>query len=370
MPTSVSPPALVFLVLKVPLAGPFPQRPEILVEYPLSMGDYAGKKEIRRFRRFHGYDYSRGAAFFISIVTNPRRRLFGEIVGAKLRQTPLGQAVARRLGELNLAPGIRLFNSVVMPDHVHLQLHLCAGLPEPLITLGRAIGRFKSLCAKDFHELTGQSGSLWQAGYHDWLCQSAEMIAAVNRYIDYNPLKYELRYNQPAFLALREPLAAWRLSSDEFWRGIGAVELLDGETPLIALRISRKLSPRQIDDAVARILRRAGDFVFVGGWISPGEKAVRDRLLEAPAGKIIQILPSAMPHDYKVGSRWLAAIRDRRAAIIARGNSAVEFSRAACLEVNAEAAQLARQALPSGEAGAPPRRGKAIYWRPEGPRVV
>ena len=69
------------------------------------MGDYAGKKEIRRFRRFHGYDYSRGAAFFISIVTNPRRRLFGEIVGAKLRQTPLGQAVARRLGAARQSTG-------------------------------------------------------------------------------------------------------------------------------------------------------------------------------------------------------------------------------------------------------------------------
>ena len=34
------------------------------------------EKEIRRFRRFRGYDYSRGAAIFITIVTNPRRRLF------------------------------------------------------------------------------------------------------------------------------------------------------------------------------------------------------------------------------------------------------------------------------------------------------
>ena len=40
-----------------------------------------GKKEIRRYRRFYGYDYSRGAALFITIVTSPRRRLFGQIVG-------------------------------------------------------------------------------------------------------------------------------------------------------------------------------------------------------------------------------------------------------------------------------------------------
>lgn len=364
------------------------------------------KPEIRHFRRYRGYDYSRGAALFITIVTNPRRRLFGKIVDAKLQKTQLGLAVGRRIVEMGQMPGIRLFNSVVMPDHVHLQLHLRAGLSEPLVVLGRAIGAFKSLCAKDFHELTGESGSLWQQGYHDWICQSAEMTAAVNRYIDYNPLKYELRYNQPEFLAIREPLSAWRISADEFWRGIGAVELLDGDSPFIALRISRKLSVRQVEEAVARIRRRVGDYVFVGGWISLGEKAVRDMLLAEPKGRIIQILPSAMPHDYKAGSLWLGAIRGRRAAIIARGNSEVEFSRAACLEVNEAAARMAvaaqagiltTQALSSGQ-GAPQASrhdqaqasgqgeaqvsgeriligagrpcGKAVYWLPEGPKVV
>ena len=351
------------------------------------------EKEIHRFRRFRGYDYSRGAALFITIVTNPRRRLFGKIVDAKLQKTQLGFAVERRIIEMGFMPGIRLFNSVVMPDHVHLQLHLRAGFSEPLVALGRAIGAFKSLCAKDFHELTGESGSLWQQGYHDWICQSAEMIAAVNRYIDYNPLKFELRYNQPEFLAIHEPLAAWRLSTEEFWRGIGAVELLDGSTPFIALRISRKLSARQVGEAVARIRRRVGDYIFIGGWISPGEKAVRDMLLAEPRGRIIQILPSAMPHDYKVGSLWLRAIRERRAAIIARGNSEVEFSRAACREVNEAAGRiatasggirtardLAGQALPSGQglgmpsgggvAGQVMPCGKVVYWLPEGPKII
>ena len=347
------------------------------------------KKVIRRYRRFNGYDYTRGAALFITIVTNPRRRLFGEIAGARLLRTALGLAVESRLAEMAQMPGIRLFNSVVMPDHVHLQLHLRAGLQDPLVVLGRAIGAFKSLCAKDFHELTGESGPLWQQGYHDWICVSEEMIAAVNRYIDYNPLKFELRYNQPEFLAIREPIAAWRLPSEEFWRGIGAVDLLDGDTPFVALRISRRLSPRQIAEAVARIRRRVCDYVFVGGWISPGEKAVRDMLLAEPRGRIVQILPSAMPHDYRVGSMWLEAVRDRRAAIIARGNSEVEFSRAACLEVNEVAVGLAAQALPSGQGLALPSGqglalpsgqgqgrglaaacGKAVYWLPEGPRLV
>ena len=130
-------------------------------------------------------------------------------------------------------------------------------------------------------------------------------------------------------------------------------------------------------------------------------------LLAEPKGRIVQILPSAMPHDFKVGSLWLGAIRDRRAAIIARGNSEIEFSRVACLEVNAAAVELAAQALPSGQGpegattqalpsgqgpegattqalpsgqgpesgdGVVPERvyprGKAVYWLPEGPKLV
>lgn len=353
-----------------------------------------GKREIGHFRRYQSYDYSRGAAMFITIVVKPRRPLFGAIRAAKLVKTPLGEAVARRLAEIGEQPGIRLFNSVVMTDHVHLQLHLRAGLDEPLTMLGRAIGRFKSLCAKDYHEICGESGSLWQQGYHDWICLSQEMIEAVNRYIDYNPLKYELRWNQPEFLAIHEPLAAWRLSADQFWRGIGAVGLLDGNLPFVALRISRKLTTRQIDEAKRRIAAKIGEYVFIGGWISPGEKAIRDLLLADLRGKIVQILPSAMPHDYKVGSMWLKAIRDHRAAIVARGNSEVEFSRAACLDLNAAAVEIARgaqgqaqgaqgQALASGQrggeggglrggegAGGLACAGWAVYWKATGPEVI
>ena len=103
------------------------------------------EEEIHRYRRFRGYDYSRGAALFITVVTNPRRRLFGEIVDARLRKTQLGLAVERRIGEMAQMPGIKLFNYVVMPDHVHLQIHLRAGLAMPLVVLGRAIGAFKRL---------------------------------------------------------------------------------------------------------------------------------------------------------------------------------------------------------------------------------
>ena len=62
------------------------------------------KKEIRRYRRFYGYDYSRGAALFITIVTNPRRRLFGAIINAKLQnlKCEIDNKLLAYEGEMNL----------------------------------------------------------------------------------------------------------------------------------------------------------------------------------------------------------------------------------------------------------------------------
>ena len=37
----------------------------------------ATKGEIKRFWRFHGYDYSRGAVVFASFHLEPRQPLFG-----------------------------------------------------------------------------------------------------------------------------------------------------------------------------------------------------------------------------------------------------------------------------------------------------
>jgi len=359
------------------------------------------KREIVRYQRYRGYDYSRGAVLFITIVTEPRRALFGVVRNAAVELSPLGREIERSLlFAAGKTAGLRLYEHVIMPDHLHFRVYIEKGQAEPLKTLGGFIRRFKTWTTRvaklefglqeggeALPESRAPLGGLWQQGYHDWLCLSEEMIAAVIRYIAYNPLKYELRYNQPAFLAIREPLASARLSPKEFWRGIGAVELLDGDRPFIALRISRRLSPQQVAEAVARIRQRVGDFVFVSGWISPGEKAVRDMLLAEPQGQIVEILLSAMPHDYKVGSMWLPAIQRHRAAIIARGNSEEEFSRAACLEANDAARRIAEQGLGSqdgdtrglggneqglGSQDGDTRRsgGMAIYWLPEGPKIL
>lgn len=316
--------------------------------------------DIQHFTRYKGYDYSRGASLFVTIVTEPRAARFGRVVDGAVSLSPLGAQVAESLCSMpTRVPDVTLFGWVIMPDHIHCRVYLKPNLAEPLKTLGRFFGPFKSYTTKCAWDLGG-AGKLWQQGYHDRICSTRPFIDAVERYIRYNPLKYELRHNHPERLRIREPLDSPRLDAETFWRGIGNTGLLNGDTKLLGLRVSRKLTP----EAMMRVVSRCHDAVNAGyailsGFISPGEKAVRDALLARPEAKLLHILPSSMPHAYMPESLYLEALQGNRLLILAKGNDDTPFSKSACDALNADVAHIAN----AGE-------GLAAYWRDGGAPAV
>ena len=105
--------------------------------------------KIRRYRRFAGWDYTKGASFFITIATVPRRPLFGRIVNGAMALSPLGEKVKEAIEAIPLLNrGILLFGHVLMPDHIHFNCALEPGLVDPLKVLGNAIRRFKNHTTK------------------------------------------------------------------------------------------------------------------------------------------------------------------------------------------------------------------------------
>ena len=99
----------------------------------LSSANSPAKQPLHRYRRFHGWDYSKGASFFITIATEPRCSLFGRVEQSAMVLSPLGEKVMEALEAIpRLNPGITLYGHVVMPDHVHLCCHLAPSLAEPL----------------------------------------------------------------------------------------------------------------------------------------------------------------------------------------------------------------------------------------------
>lgn len=317
------------------------------------------ERQIKYYRRFHGYDYSQGASLFITMSTEPRAAAFGRVVNAKVERSLLGEKVFESLEAIpEFNPGFKLFEHELMPDHLHCNLYLPpvtpggAGVDPQLQRLGSAMRKFKTFTTTLARKLLGFE-RLWQQGYHDRICVSRRFIEAVSRYIRYNALKYELMYNQPEFMRIREPLDFARLDGEDFWKGMGNVALLAEDNKLLSLRVSRKTRDfsrlvSRMEDAV-----RAG-YTIMSGFISPGEIAVRDMLLANRNASFIHVLPSCMKNGHRPDSRYLKPLQEGRFLEIGEGNDESEFGRSACLALNDEIVKIAC----AGE-------GLGVYWKDE-----
>ena len=348
----------------------------------------ANSGEIRRYRRFKGWDYAKGASLFITIATVPRRALFGVVRDGVVVLSSLGEKVKEALEAIPLLNhGILLFGYVVMPDHVHFNCALLPGLAEPLKVLGNAIRRFKNYTTKlaklaehssaiksgsaiksraagprDSNRFDGQTAfGLWQQGCHDYILLSREMIDATERYIAYNPMKWELMYGVEGALRVIEPLFLPRLDPGHYWKGVGNLALLDPAEKILSLRISRQVQGAAMAKMLARIENAVSQgYIIISGFISKGEQAVRDMLCRRSDARFIRILPSCIPNRrFRPESRYVEPFADGRYLEIAQGNDEVEFGRRACLDINAEIIEIAK----AGE-------GLALYWKLDGPHIL
>jgi REP element-mobilizing transposase RayT len=88
---------------------------------------YDPQKHHRRSIRLNEYDYSQAGAYFVTIVTQQRACLFGEIVDGQMLLNAAGRIVQwewQRLGQR--FPNLQLGPFVVMPNHLHGIIVICA----------------------------------------------------------------------------------------------------------------------------------------------------------------------------------------------------------------------------------------------------
>lgn len=163
--------------------------------------------------RLKGYDYSTEGAYFITVCTKGKEKLLCEIVGTavlggpQIRLTDCGHLVERRLREMSdFYEDVKIEKYVVMPNHVHLILHILnqetkppeiadgpprtaerAGPPRtavPTSKVSRFIGTFKSLCTREIGR------SIWQGRSYDHIIRDEQDYLRIWSYIDQNPAKW------------------------------------------------------------------------------------------------------------------------------------------------------------------------------------
>ena len=175
---------------------------------------YNLEKHHRRSIRLKHYDYSQPGAYFITLCTQNRECLFGEIVDGQMVLNQYGKIVEQYWTEIPLQyTNTVLDEFIVMPNHLHgiiiitdivgaiheSPLH---ELPLPQwesflsqnrrnMIIPKIIGRFKMNSAKQINQLRQTPGvSVWQRNYYEHIIRNEDELNRIQNYIVHNPLNW------------------------------------------------------------------------------------------------------------------------------------------------------------------------------------
>ena len=162
----------------------------------------------RRIHRLLEFDYSQPGAYFVTIVTQDRKTLFGQIVDGEVVLNALGRMVSDTwIAIPEHFPNVELGESVIMPNHFHGIISITVGarhaVPQQQGTIERfgkpisgslptILRSFKSASTKVFHEFSGHSEEhLWQQSYYEYVIRNERDYLAICEYIIANPVNWE-----------------------------------------------------------------------------------------------------------------------------------------------------------------------------------
>ena len=155
----------------------------------------------RRSPRLKGWDYGAPSTYFITVVTDGRRRLFGSINGGGVMiRSALGTiAEAEWWRTAMLTRTAECLGFVLMPNHVHAIVYLnsaetMAGRasPAPTTTLSILVGGYKSAVSR-------RAGrAIWQRSFYDRIIRSEHELEALWDYIESNPARWAEDHENPA----------------------------------------------------------------------------------------------------------------------------------------------------------------------------
>lgn len=154
----------------------------------------------RKSLRLQDYDYSSEGAYFVTICTQHRQCLFGEVRDDTMHLSAFGKIAHNELEKL---PGywntLDVDFFVVMPNHVHLIVCLhsvgAAFLPpaapdaqKRVPTLGQIIGSYKAGVTRRIREFVQEPEYIvWQSRYHDHIIRNETSLNDIRKYILHNP---------------------------------------------------------------------------------------------------------------------------------------------------------------------------------------
>jgi len=198
---------------------------------------YNPDKHHRRSLRLKGYDYSQQGAYFITICTQNREYLFGDVVDGDIILNEFGEIVKYTWFDLpNHIGNIALDDFIVMPNHIHGIIIIVGAGPRPAqnkkpiqngqradleradleragleraglepaptrdFGLSEIVRQLKTFSAKRINRIRNMTGfPVWQRNYYDHIIRDEDEMKQIREYIHTNPQNWDIDIENPSF---------------------------------------------------------------------------------------------------------------------------------------------------------------------------
>lgn len=184
----------------------------------------------RRSIRLQGYDYSQAGAYFVTICTQDRECLFGEVVTGQVHLSKIGRLVTDCWDAIpQHFSHVVSDEFVVMPNHIHgiiviaedarvgvqyiepLQIEPLHGktghhayqrvIPK---SVGSIVRSYKAAVTRFANENERES-IIWQRNYYEHVIRHERALNAIREYIRNNPLNWAQDIDHPSNAARPMP---------------------------------------------------------------------------------------------------------------------------------------------------------------------
>ena len=331
---------------------------------------FAGEKIPSMQRRCLGHDYTGRQMYMITMVTEGRRKLFGEVTGRsnaledsadrpRMELSELGKKVEQEWwGIPSYYPQIEIIALQLMPDHLHGILFVKEKLTKPL---GQVLSGFKAGCNRAYRSIFNlqvqyvvakpqqteqqdkrqrpprtaynrQHGLLFSAGYNDRLLLREGQLERWLYYLADNPRRLLMKREHPDLFRVQRNLQAGDIS----FSAIGNRFLLDRPVKL-QVQCSRQLTDSEIAEHTTFFLSRARQgAVLVSPAISKGEKAIMRAAFDENL-PLIYLQENGFSNLAKPDGKRMEACANGKLLILApweHHNEKIIISRSQCLSLN------------------------------------
>lgn len=338
-------------------------------------------------RRSKFIDYKGRGIYLITLCTEHRRPLLGELCGdghdsAYIRPSELGQAVlrcwqdipalqrelaaqkAQRLGT-TCTRDIQLLSCQLMPDHFHGIIFIRQNMD---IALGQVVRGFMMGCTQAYHEMMKSAfmptvqrlrsaggihtaslsanlpthplplQPLWEKGYHDRPLRRSGQLQNMLSYLTDNPRRLYMRRHHAQYFHATKGVRVGRFTLN----AVGNLLLLDN--PMHVVHVRRRFTEserrRYMNDCV--LAARQGK-VLISPFISEYEKQVRDVVLREGYG-VIQLTSEVFSQYYKPSGDLFDACSRGQLLLLSANDTPASFStritRNTCVALNALAEEV------------------------------